>query len=285
MAYSQGVDLSSWQGDIDFPKLATKASYAYLRAGIGNNTYDQRVNEYRHGCEDNGIEFGLYWFVKPGKNFHDHAQNFALKWQENPGTLPPCFDLEESGGLGKTALESWLKKMYDHFCALTNLEYQGVMTYTRASFLDTAIGLTNWLKYTQLWVANWTTGPDPVLPQEWAKPGFTWVNWQYSNKGDGPAYGVESRNIDLDRAKFGVIPPPIGDGMKYNVTQAGNGLKIRSTPFIKPDNILGTRATGSVVTPIETTGDSSRYNSYWVRDALGWSAAQWYGAIYMQPFV
>lgn len=280
--YPLGVDLSYWQGAVNFPKLASKVQYAYLRAGYGNDYFDTRCDEYRAGCKANGIQYGLYWYVKPGKSFKAHAESFLTKWMQDPGELPPCFDLEESGGLDKMGLESWLKKMYDYFNTVAHLDYAGVMTYTSAGFLDRAIGLTNWLKWTQLWVAHWTTAPQPLLPKEWSVPGFTWRNWQYSATGKGSDYGVSSRYVDLDRGKLGIAPPPPGGEMKYRVQV--DSLKIREEPDVNAP-MVGLRLKGEVVTPVDTIGDGMRSKSYWVKDVKGWSAAQWMGVEYMEPFV
>ena len=199
--WSDGVDLSAWQGAVDFAKLKTKVQFAYLRAGYGNNYFDPRCNEYRAGCKANGIPFGLYWFVVPGKSFALHAQNFYKVWLADPGSLPPAFDVEVNGGLNKTKLESWLKKMYNEFNRLSGLPLSSEMTYTSPGFLNKSLGLTNWMKWTQLWVAHWTTAPAPIIPWEWAVPNKTWVKWQYSARGIGKDYGVSSRWVDLDRGR------------------------------------------------------------------------------------
>src|SRR3989304_947834 len=93
-----GVDLSYWQGAVDFAKLPTMVAFAILRAGYGNDFIDPRLDEYRAGCKAHNIPFGLYWYAKPGKDFGKHALNFFLVWDDDGGQLPPVFDLEESGG-------------------------------------------------------------------------------------------------------------------------------------------------------------------------------------------
>jgi lysozyme len=199
--YRQGVDISKWQGNVNFVKLKSKVSFCYIRAGYGNDYIDPRLNEYRRGCHANNLAFGLYWFVTPGKDWRKHALNFYTIWHEDPGALPPVFDLEQSGGLNKTKLESWLKKMYDSFCGLSGKEYQDLMTYTSPGWCNKSLPLTNWLKLTQLWVAHWTTRPQPIIPNEWAIPGKTWTYWQYSSTGKGSDYGVQSSKVDLDRGR------------------------------------------------------------------------------------
>jgi len=289
-----GVDISYWQGNVDFSKLAGMVDFAFLRAGFGNDWIDPRLDEYRAGCRACGIPFGLYWFVKAGKDWRKHAQNFYNAWEQDPGDLPPVFDLEDSGGLNKTALESWWSKMYSSFLALSGLQHNDVLTYTSPGFLNRAIGATSWMKRTQLWDAHWTSAAQPILPNEWVDINNPkdWVYWQWSATGKGSDYGVSSHYIDLDRKNITAPPPPPppppGEPeMKYRVTPAGAGLRIRSTPEYKSDNsnIVGTRQVGDIVIPLDTIGDKTRYASYWVMDKQGWSAAQWYGKEYMEPFI
>lgn len=289
-----GVDLSYWQGAVDFDRLVLSADFAYLRAGYGNDFFDPRMVEYVAGCADHALPWGLYWYLRPGKDWRKQATNFYDIWQSSGGQLYPVFDLEESGGLSKMALESWLKKCYDLFCNLSGREYNQVMTYTSPGFLNAAMPLTNWLKHTQLWVAHWGTGSQPIIPNEWAIPGFTWKFRQWSATGKGSDYGVSSRYVDLDcyngtreqfAAEFGVTPPhpPQEHEMKYKVNI--DGLKIRKEPVVVEGNEVGMRVKGEIVIPLDTIGDSLRSKSYWVKDARGWSAAQWLGVEYMEPFV
>lgn len=226
-----GVDISYWQGAVDFAKLKSKVSYAYIRAGYGNDFIDPRCDEYRAGCTAVGLPYGLYWYAKPGKDFKKHAQNFWIKWHEAPGDLPPCFDLEETGGLLKTALDGWLQKMYNEFNQLAGIGAAEEMTYTSPGWCDRALGQVGWLKWTKLWVAHWTTASEPALPKEWAVPGMTWENWQWSAVGKGSDYGATSRYIDLDRGKFELPQPPTppgGDELKMQVT--ADVLNVRDGP-------------------------------------------------------
>ena len=296
----KGVDISYWNGEIKDPELfASMVDFVFIRAGYGNDFIDPRLDEYRAVCETYSIPFGLYWFTKPGKSFEKHALNFYNTWTDHPGKLPPVFDDEDDGGLKKTPLESWLLKLYNAFNSLAALKYPDEITYTSPGFLNRAIALTSWMKHTLLWVAHWTLGSQPILPNEWAIPGFTWTFWQWSATGKGADYGVSSRYIDLNRyngtreqfeAEFGLEPsppppPPPGDEMKYRVL--ADGLKIRSQPNALENNIIGTRSLNDVVIPLETIGDSRYPAAYWVRDERGWSAAQYYNPtqILMRSFV
>ena len=54
------------------------------------------------------------------------------------------------------------------------------------------------LKYFQqypLWIANYSM-PKPLIPFPWEDE--KWLLWQFTATGDGAAYGVESKGIDLN---------------------------------------------------------------------------------------
>lgn len=240
-----GVDISYWQGAIDWDKLASMVDFVIIRAQYGNDWYDPLCDEYRNAAEAQIANpnkrlkaFGLYCFPKPrkAKNWETTAKNFFLKWKEKPGNIPPTFDLENSGGLDKNDLGGWYYHLYQEFMILSKLPLEKIMTYTSAGYLNRAIALTDWLKLTLLWVANWTSASQPTLPTEWSKPGKTWKFWQWLATGLAKNYGIlGSRYVDLNRyngtkeqfaAEFGLLPPPPPPGDDDMIA------KVLATPFL-----------------------------------------------------
>ena len=195
------VDLSYWNGAVNFEKLATKAQVVILRAVYGNKYIDSKLDEYYRGAKDNGLEVMLYHYLKPANNWKTHAETLVAVNHDYPN-LYLWGDLEENGGLNKTLLESWIKKYFDKVGEETKTDNKiKIGCYTSAGFLNANLGMTNWLKWLELWVASWTTGPAPLIPNEWnaiSNP-RTWKLWQWSSKGAGADYGVSSKYIDLNR--------------------------------------------------------------------------------------
>lgn len=63
MAKIKGIDLSQWQGDIDFKKVAASGvKFAILREGF-RKTIDKKFIEYAKGCQQNGITVMIYHFI------------------------------------------------------------------------------------------------------------------------------------------------------------------------------------------------------------------------------
>ena len=57
--YSYGIDISSWQGDIDLEKL--NPGFVIIRAGCGKNR-DSKAIRNMDLCEKLGIPYGVYWY-------------------------------------------------------------------------------------------------------------------------------------------------------------------------------------------------------------------------------
>lgn len=60
MCKTFGIDISSWQGDIDLAAVAP--GFVILRAGYGKNTVDSCAVRNMNECERLGIPYGVYWY-------------------------------------------------------------------------------------------------------------------------------------------------------------------------------------------------------------------------------
>ena len=257
-----GADLSYWQGAVDFGKLASKVNFAYLRCGYGNDSIDPRALEYINGCNDNGIPFGLYWYLKPGKDWRRHVDSFANK--SHLGALPPVMDVEETGGLSKQDLVGWLEKFVAHYEQASGRQ---LAIYTSPGFWNTNVGKTNWARNRKLWVAHWTTRAAPTLPAEWVdiNQPRPWTFWQYGVKNVGAEYGVSSSKLDLNwyngdaaafEREFGVAPhipdseplppePPAEPELPEFVRTTAIALNLRHSPAVLADNKSGYATLGT----------------------------------------
>lgn len=301
----RGIDVSYWQGEIKDPeKLASMVDFILIRAGYGNDWVDPLLEQFREFCKKYGKAFGLYWYVKPGKSPEKHAKSFHLVWVVNPGQIYPTFDLEETGGLNKQDLEGWWWKMYQHrdygFITLAKITLEKVMTYTSAGFLNAAIGMTNWLKNTMLFIAHWTNADYPLLPREYTDINNpkSWKFWQVRATGKGADYGLSSRYVDEVvyngtkaefEAEFNVTlpipePPPQGDPvMKYRVKKR---VSVRTGPGTN-FGYVRMREVGEEFVATGVKGDTACPGAHWAQDPDGnWSAAQYYNptVIFLESF-
>lgn len=163
-----GLDLSYWNGAVDFKKVKERAQFVILRYLYGNAGTDARLAEYHAGATDEGLAIMGYGYLTPDKSWQKHADSFLELLRKYPA-VKAWGDIEETGGLGKSALESWLYKYFTRLGAgLASLTPgQEAGGYTSPGFLNAAINQTNWLKNLDLWCATWTSGPAPIIPAEW----------------------------------------------------------------------------------------------------------------------
>ncbi|MBQ1372537.1 MAG: hypothetical protein IIY70_06345, partial [Oscillospiraceae bacterium] len=105
--FKSGIDVSRWQGQIDWKKVSTQIDFAILRVGytgtanpvpVEDNTFEENVA----GCEANGIPYGVYYYA--GATSPEQAVKEAEAVLEYLGTrttskalrLPVFYDVEET---------------------------------------------------------------------------------------------------------------------------------------------------------------------------------------------
>lgn len=88
----KGIDISYWQGDVDFAKVAQNVDFVILREGY-RKTMDSRFLEYVRGCKENGIPVeGVYHFC--------YATSSAAAREE----AASCLRNIEKAGIGKDTI-------------------------------------------------------------------------------------------------------------------------------------------------------------------------------------
>lgn len=90
------VDISKWQGTIDFKALAKKVSFVIARASCGSDK-DIRFDEYAKAMIENGIPFGVYCYSYAGTTAKakEEAQNM-VKYAKEYNPLFYVMDAEEA---------------------------------------------------------------------------------------------------------------------------------------------------------------------------------------------
>ncbi len=185
-----GVDLSHYNGPVDFGEFGRGFAFAYLKASEGCFTKDPLYAANYAGLRQKQILRGAYHFFYPQLDPQAQASNFlSVVTRLNPGDLPPVLDVEVSGEQNSiaiaAAIEQWIDAVQQKLACTP-------IIYTAAGFWNTALGgTTNFTSY-RLWVAEYTGNSSPILPA-----GFTdYVFWQYSESGSVP--GVTG-NVDMDQ--------------------------------------------------------------------------------------
>jgi len=198
--YTEGIDISSWQGAVDFAKVrAAGKRFVIAKATEGTTWNDRMYPAYKKYALANGLKFAGYHFARPDSTPGDatsEANHFVAVLGLKRGMLVPALDLEVSGGLSVSALQAWVKTFLGRVYQLTGAR---AMIYSNAYFWSTNMGNTSWFAangYPVLWIAHWGTSSPTVPGSNWASKG--WHLWQYSDC--GKVSGI-SGCVDLDRIK------------------------------------------------------------------------------------
>jgi lysozyme len=186
-----GVDLSHWQGEVDFAKLySAGVRFCFLKFSEGTTHVDDRALGYLQSACAQGIPAGAYHYFLPKYDPIQQAEHFertmtAFEAQADTLMLPPVLDVEVK------ATTAVLKKSILAF--LKHVEQcRGVtpMLYTSPGFWRSYVGRWDEIVHFPLWVAHYgTTFPSQFYP--WAR----WNFWQYSSA--GRVLGCTT-SIDLD---------------------------------------------------------------------------------------
>lgn len=284
MAYLHGIDISAYQGEIDWEVVRRKVHFIYFRAAKGKDP-DIRLMRNVIEAKRTGIPWGLYFVVKPDKSWIEQASYHADLYKEFPCPLPPACDFELTGGLNKGALLAWVTKYLagakggQGFEQLTGKE---MIIYTSAGFMDRVeLSGSDGLWRRKLWVAHWRVNK-PDVPAEWENHNKTWTFWQYDADPNGKAreYGappppLADPDIDLDwyagdeakfEQEFGVKPnDPEAHGpipIPVVVKVIGNKTNIRNAPVVDKNTDVGDLTAGAVLPVLGKEGEWYKVGLY-----------------------
>jgi GH25 family lysozyme M1 (1,4-beta-N-acetylmuramidase) len=256
-----GVDISEWQGEIDFGILCSKVQFILIRYGYGNDFKGPKVPEYVQGCIDHETAYGGYWFGTPDKSWVKHARSFKESVQEFGGIIYPTFDEEVTGGLNKTDLNSWLYKWHNEFANISGIPLEDQQIYMSPGFAGN-IEANDYMKLAHLDDAHWTQDAFPEIPVFWKRvtnPITKFTFWQKTPI-SSVGYGVESKKIDPQvywgtrvdfNNEFHWNLEPLPTVVPEYVTVNVNTLNLRPIP----SDVSGTRVLATSVrnTPLRTT--------------------------------
>jgi GH25 family lysozyme M1 (1,4-beta-N-acetylmuramidase) len=215
IAYIPGVDVSKWQGKMDWAKCkAAGAKYAFVRATVGAGYVDTQYIRNVEEIDHVELPFGVYHVIVPryaGKivTADMNMSNFLENIGDTPPDFPVILDCELTNGDNPRHITS----VIEGCIKILNDNLYRVMIYTGAWWWDgNVMPADKWRDY-PLHVANYTSAAQPYMPRDWDE----WDVWQWSADGNGKGheYGADSHDIDLNRMKvafwnkhIGVIEEP-----------------------------------------------------------------------------
>lgn len=187
-----GIDISHWQGKIDFNKVReTGVEFVYIRVGRGNGigkeyVLDDRFKEYIKGFNKAKIPVGIYFYSNA--NSKEDAKKEA-KWvlskiKKYQVDLEIVFDWENWNYFQEYDLSFYsLTEIAKTFIKTVEKEgYQG-MLYSSKNYLENI-----WFPLeSNIWLAHYTKKTDYEGPYK---------VWQICN--DGKVDGINDNLVDID---------------------------------------------------------------------------------------
>ncbi len=184
----KGIDVSEYQGNIDWKKVkAAGIDFALIRSSIGPRA-DLKLVKNAQGCEENGILYGFYHYLKAktttaaeleGEAFRDAVAGYNPK-------LPVFCDIEEAFQTALSAAEQM--NLIDAFFGPVKESLScrpGIYSF-KANLEKLRAGATARMESYAIWSAQWSS-----------KDGYAGEHdfWQYSQT--GKVDGI-SAAVDLD---------------------------------------------------------------------------------------
>jgi GH25 family lysozyme M1 (1,4-beta-N-acetylmuramidase) len=213
-----GLDVSSWQGNVDWAAVAANgARFAYVKATESTTYVNPYFTQQYVGAYQVGLVRGAYHFALPDRSagaaqadwFADHGG----AWSADNQTLPGALDIEYNPygptcyGLNQAAMVSWLTSFINQYRARTG---RWAVIYTSTSWWQQCTG--NYAGFgasNPLWIASWSSNVGP-LPAGWS----TYAFWQWSNQpvqfpGDQDVFnGSQDGLVTLANNAPPPLPPP-----------------------------------------------------------------------------
>lgn len=216
-----GIDVSHWQGTIDWAKVkASNVKFAIIKAGgsdKGTYTDGKFESNYANAKKD-GVPVGAYYFVGPTFTTRNagiaNANQFLSIIKGKQFEYPVYLDVETTPVSAKAgATEATIA-----FCeTMENAGYYCGIYASDVSGFNDRLDLSKLTKYDK-WVARYGSSPKKVTD---------YGMWQYAE--DGVTSGITGK-VDLDHCYKDY--PTI-------IKSAGlNGFAKEATPVTKPDETV-----------------------------------------------
>ncbi|MFC1415567.1 GH25 family lysozyme [Streptacidiphilus cavernicola] len=185
-----GIDVSSYQGNINWTAVAPHIDFSYAKASEGTyNTNPDFTNQY-NGPYNAGVIRGSYHFAIPNNSSGSVQADYFIAhgggWSGDGKTLPGALDIEynpygaECYGLSQASMVSWIWSFVNEYAAR---EHAYPVIYTTTNWWSTCTGNNSgFAAYDPLWIANYSASGGGTLPSGWGYYTF----WQYADSGSQP---------------------------------------------------------------------------------------------------
>lgn len=191
-----GIDVSEWQGNIDFAEVAGDGiEVVYIRSSEGNNYVDPYFRENYEKAKANGLRTGFYHFLT-ATNVEEAIEEAEFFVSNIKGLEPECklamdfevfegLSVEEINEISRAFLET-VEELSKKECVIYSDAYNARTVFNKELAEDYPI-----------WVADYFV-EEPESNGKWS----FWVGFQYTDRGE--VRGIEDY-VDRDYFTNGIF--------------------------------------------------------------------------------
>lgn len=188
----RGVDVSSYQGDIDWRVLESQGiQFAFIKATEGSSMVDSYYQQNYENAIQTGLRIGAYHFFSSGSPGATQAQNFMAVVEKTDDMLPPVADVELYNDKEQSPEETTriVRELTDFLLAIEQYYEKKPIIYTTE-------------KNYKYYIAGNFDGHDIWIRNVFCKPslsdGRSWRFWQYTNRETLEGYVGKEKYIDMN---------------------------------------------------------------------------------------
>ena len=186
----RGVDVSHYQGEIDWDVLAAQdIQFAYIKATEGSSHVDGRFDENYREARKTQLRVGAYHFFSFDSPGTTQAENFIRTVEKFEGMLPPVVDVEFYGNkeANPPASEEVWPQLQAYLDAVE--EAYGLRPVIYATYESWELYIKGQFDDYPLWIRDIWSKPKADVP---------WTLWQYTNRGRLKGFSGEESYVDLN---------------------------------------------------------------------------------------
>ncbi len=188
----KGVDVSSYQGEIDWETLSSQdLSFAFIKATEGSSFVDKYFAYNYEEAKKTHLAVGAYHFFSFDSQGITQAENFINTVAPHDGMLPPVIDLEFYGDKAKNPperedvdaqLQAMLGALEEHY------KQKPIIYATEESY---ELYLSGGYEEYDIWIRNVITKPKLSDQRDW-------TFWQFTNRERLEGYAGTEKYIDVN---------------------------------------------------------------------------------------
>ncbi len=190
-----GIDVSHWEGVIDWNIARHYANFVYYKCTDGIAGTDVEFNSNRVKCNFFDVPSAPFHWYKPDQSPVSQAVHFISvagnKYKQY------IIDVEEASQVNQDKVVFW-KNLWNMINQIKTLIGHFPMIYTGAYFWNEHVSPNYNILNCDLILARYCYAKNPVPPEPWKSNKVKPKVWQFTDYGFCPGMGNTEGNVDMD---------------------------------------------------------------------------------------